>query len=83
MAFFWTMVIFLIIVGFVAAILFRQAQSAFISNPGLNGLILGVLVSISSVGAGALPGPRTERTRASRIGGGLGGHPLRRSRSRR
>ncbi|MCW5708592.1 MotA/TolQ/ExbB proton channel family protein [Shinella sp.] len=44
MAFFWTMVIFLIIVGFVAAILFRQAQSAFLSNPGLNGLILGVLL---------------------------------------
>jgi hypothetical protein len=44
MAFFWTMVIFLIIVGFVAAILFRQAQSAFLSNPGLNGLIVGVLL---------------------------------------
>jgi hypothetical protein len=44
MAFFWTMVIFLIIVGFVAAILFRQAQAAFLSNPGLNGLILGVLL---------------------------------------
>jgi hypothetical protein len=44
MAFFWTMVIFLIIVGFVAAILFRQAQSAFLSNPGLNGLIIGVLL---------------------------------------
>ncbi|MFC3074392.1 flagellar motor protein MotA [Shinella pollutisoli] len=44
MAFFWTMVIFLIIVGFVAAILFRQAQSAFLANPGLNGLILGVLL---------------------------------------
>lgn len=44
MTFFWTMVIFLIIVGFVAAILFRQAQTAFLSNPGLNGLILGVLL---------------------------------------
>ncbi len=44
MPFFWTMVIFLIIVGFVAAILFRQAQTAFLSNPGLNGLILGVLL---------------------------------------
>ena len=43
MPFFWTMVIFLIIVGFVAAILFRQAHAAFVSNPGLNGLILGVL----------------------------------------
>ncbi|MBB3977287.1 hypothetical protein GGQ64_002493 [Rhizobium azooxidifex] len=44
MPFFWTMVIFLIIVGFVGAILFRQAHAAFTSNPGLNGLIIGVLV---------------------------------------
>ena len=44
MAFFWIMVFFLIIVGFAAAILFRQAHAAFMSNPGLNGLILGVLV---------------------------------------
>lgn len=44
MPFFWTMVIFLIIVGFVGAILFRQAHAAFNSNPGLNGLIIGVLV---------------------------------------
>ncbi|WP_275784989.1 MotA/TolQ/ExbB proton channel family protein [Pararhizobium gei] len=44
MVFFWTMVIFLIIVGFVGAILFRQAQTAFLSNPGLNGLIVGVLL---------------------------------------
>ncbi|MFP5077225.1 flagellar motor protein MotA [Rhizobium sp. YIM 134829] len=44
MVFFWIMVIFLIIVGFVGAILFRQAQTAFLSNPGLNGLILGVLL---------------------------------------
>ncbi len=44
MAFFWTMILFLIIVGFIAAILFRQGQEAFMHNPGLNGLILGVLV---------------------------------------
>lgn len=43
MVFFWSMVIFLILTGFVAAILYRQIQSAFMSNPGLNGLILGVL----------------------------------------
>ncbi|EHS49546.1 hypothetical protein PDO_0519 [Rhizobium sp. PDO1-076] len=43
MPFFTTMVIFLIIVGFIAAILYRQAHAAFITNPGLNGLILGVL----------------------------------------
>ncbi|ASY64230.1 MotA/TolQ/ExbB proton channel family protein [Sinorhizobium sojae CCBAU 05684] len=44
MPYFWTMAIFLIIVGFVAAILFRQARDAFLGNPGLNGLILGVLL---------------------------------------
>ena len=43
-SFLWTMVIFLIIVGFVASILYRQAQHAFQTNPGLNGLILGVLL---------------------------------------
>lgn len=41
--FLWTMVIFLIIIGFIAAILYRQAHTAFMTNPGLNGLILGVL----------------------------------------
>ena len=41
--FIWTMVIFLIIIGFIAAILYRQAHTAFMTNPGLNGLILGVL----------------------------------------
>ena len=38
-----SMLIFLVIVGFVAAILYRQISSAFQTNPGLNGLILGVL----------------------------------------
>jgi hypothetical protein len=38
-----SMVIFLIIVGFIAAILYRQIAAAFITNPGLNGLILFVL----------------------------------------
>jgi len=42
--FFYSMLIFLVIVGFVAAILYRQISSAFQSNPGLNGLILGVLL---------------------------------------
>jgi len=37
------MLLFLVIVGFIAAILFRQTQTAFMHNPGLNGLILGVL----------------------------------------
>ena len=40
----WTMVIFLILVGFTGAILFRQGREAFLANPGLNGLIFGVLV---------------------------------------
>ena len=40
----WTMVIFLIIIGFIAAILYRQAHAAFVTNPGLNGLIIGVLL---------------------------------------
>ena len=39
-----TMVIFLVIVAFIAAILTRQISTAFSSNPGLNGLIVGVLV---------------------------------------
>ncbi len=38
-----SMLIFLAIVAFIAAILTRQIQSAFATNPGLNGLILGVL----------------------------------------
>jgi len=42
--FFYSMLIFLVIVGFVAAILYRQISTAFQSNPGLNGLILGVLL---------------------------------------
>ncbi|MBV9064960.1 MAG: MotA/TolQ/ExbB proton channel family protein [Methylobacteriaceae bacterium] len=37
------MVVFLILVGFVALILNRQIQTAFMANPGLNGLIGGVL----------------------------------------
>ncbi|GHC76805.1 flagellar motor protein MotA [Limoniibacter endophyticus] len=38
-----SMVIFLAISGFVALILWRQIATAFASNPGLNGLIFGVL----------------------------------------
>ncbi|WP_371822022.1 flagellar motor protein MotA [Martelella soudanensis] len=44
MSFVWTMVIFLILIGFCVAILYRQAHTAFMTNPGLNGLILGVLL---------------------------------------
>jgi hypothetical protein len=39
-----TMVIFLAIVAFIAIILTRQIRTAFVTNPGLNGLIVGVLV---------------------------------------
>jgi membrane associated rhomboid family serine protease len=39
-----SMIIFLAIVAFVAVILTRQIQSAFTTNPGLNGLIMGVLL---------------------------------------
>jgi hypothetical protein len=42
--FLFSMMIFLAIVGFIAAILYRQISSAFQTNPGLNGLILGVLL---------------------------------------
>jgi hypothetical protein len=39
-----SMAIFLVIVGFLGAILFRQISQFFTTNPGLNGLILGVLL---------------------------------------
>jgi len=39
-----SMVVFLIITGFLAAALYRQIMAAFETNPGLNGLILGVLL---------------------------------------
>lgn len=38
-----SMLIFLAISGFVCAILYRQISGAFATNPGLNGLIIGVL----------------------------------------
>jgi hypothetical protein len=37
------MMVFLAIVAFIAAILTRQISAAFVNNPGLNGLIVGVL----------------------------------------
>ena len=40
----WRMILFLIISIFIAVILYPQVHSAFMSNPGLNGLIVGVLV---------------------------------------
>ena len=40
----WRMIIFLIIAAFIALILYRQAYTAFLSNPGLNSVIIAVLV---------------------------------------
>ena len=40
----WRMIIFLIIAAFLALILYRQAYAAFQSNPGLNGVIIAVLL---------------------------------------
>ena len=37
------MLVFLVLVGLIAVVLYRQILGAFMSNPGLNGLILGVL----------------------------------------
>jgi hypothetical protein len=42
--FLWSMVVFLAIVAFIAVILTRQISNAFATNPGLNGLIVGVLL---------------------------------------
>lgn len=39
----WAMLVFLALAGFVAMILGRQVVQAFTTNPGLNGLIIGVL----------------------------------------
>jgi hypothetical protein len=39
-----SMLVFVAIAAFIAAILYRQISSAFHTNPGLNGLIVGVLV---------------------------------------
>src|SRR3712207_2228205 len=38
------MLVFLVLCALVAIILYRQIMAAFMSNPGLNGLIVGVLV---------------------------------------
>lgn len=40
----WRMTIFLIIAAFIALILYRQVYVAFMANPGLNGVIVAVLV---------------------------------------
>ena len=39
----WRMIIFLIIAGFITLILYRQVYTAFLSNPGLNAVIILVL----------------------------------------
>src|SRR5687767_1491410 len=40
------MLVFIILVGLVAFVLYKQIQVAFMSNPGLNGLIVGVLLIV-------------------------------------
>jgi hypothetical protein len=40
--FLWRMVVFLVIAAFLALLLYRQIQTAFLANPGLNGMILAV-----------------------------------------
>src|SRR5262249_10768998 len=40
----WRMIVFLILAGFIALILYQQAYTFFLSNPGLNGVIIAVLV---------------------------------------
>ena len=40
----FSMVVFIALVGFLVLILYRQILEAFVTNPGLNGLILGVLL---------------------------------------
>ena len=54
MVFFWSQIIFLIMIGFLVAILYRQFADAFNANRGLNGLILfvlaiGILLAINQV----------------------------------
>ena len=38
------MLVFVVLVGFVAFVLYRQVTAAFMNNPGLNGLIIGALL---------------------------------------
>src|SRR4028119_444875 len=38
------MAVFLVLAGFIAFILYRQIWGAFLANPGLNALILGVML---------------------------------------
>ena len=44
MIFLLRMSVFLILIGFLAFILYRQIYTAFLANPGLNALIIGVLL---------------------------------------
>ncbi len=43
--FLWRMVVFLVLVGFLVAILSKQIWDALLTNPGLNGLILAALAA--------------------------------------
>jgi len=50
------MIIFLIIAAFVPLVLYREVARAFMANPGLNGLIVGVLVLGFGLSLGGLTG---------------------------
>ncbi len=54
LVFLWSMLVFLGLTGFVALILSRQVRSAFVTNPGLNGLIVGVLAVGILLGLGQI-----------------------------
>ena len=61
------MLIFLMLVGFIAAILFPQFYSAFLANPGLNGLIRAAAlelapyrITVNGVEPGLILTPGTE-----------------------
>ncbi|SEM86215.1 MotA/TolQ/ExbB proton channel family protein [Methylobacterium sp. UNC300MFChir4.1] len=64
------MVIFLILVGFLAFILFRQITPAFLANPGLNGLILGVLLIAVLIAFGQVVRLFRETTYVNAVAGG-------------
>jgi hypothetical protein len=75
--FLYSMLVFLAISGFIAAILYRQISAAFAANPGLNGLILGVLaVGILLAFAQVIRLFREVRWVNSFLAGSEGGQPV-------
>ena len=60
--FLFRMLVFVVLVGLVAFVLHKQIEVAFMANPGLNALIIGVLSdrhrAVGAPGAAALSGNR-------------------------